>query len=416
MSGFSLRYHNLLNALGSLINPATEEKQDDILTELQLKADLTETQPVSAASLPLPTGAATEAKQDTIIANQSAGIVFDEFVTNLPQKVRMIKNRIRTSSKPFLFDVGKNLFPNKDPLIISGRNGAVSTSREVVNDLSTAGNYPYLTTAEILKVSSDNAADTGTEVTSGTATGGTVYELDDTAVDFTAIGVVVGDFLINTSACTMSTITAVATTKLTVDAMRTNGDKVANVAGDTYRVARPASTGAAVMMFIGLDENWEDLRCHVILNGINPVDLPVSMIRIFKLVVHTAGSSGANVGEITLTNNAGTADMAKILPTINESLMAQYTVPAGKEAYITGFEGSSSSAKGSRVGLRSRRPGEVFATFYPFNLFGNAVDVKFDIPFRLYPKTDLEVTCTAISVGGDAVTVSLQGWQEGEDS
>lgn len=32
-----------------------------ILTELQLKADLTETQPVSAASLPLPTGAATEA-------------------------------------------------------------------------------------------------------------------------------------------------------------------------------------------------------------------------------------------------------------------------------------------------------------------------------------------------------------------
>ncbi len=34
-----------------------------LLTELQLKADLTETQPVSAASLPLPAGAATSAKQ-----------------------------------------------------------------------------------------------------------------------------------------------------------------------------------------------------------------------------------------------------------------------------------------------------------------------------------------------------------------
>lgn len=78
------------------INPATEEKQDaqnallndiktntasinlnvdtlelntdglesgqaSILAELQLKADLTETQPVSVASLPLPTGASTEA-------------------------------------------------------------------------------------------------------------------------------------------------------------------------------------------------------------------------------------------------------------------------------------------------------------------------------------------------------------------
>lgn len=38
-----------------------------LLTELQLKADLTETQPVSVASLPLPTGASTEAKQDTQI-------------------------------------------------------------------------------------------------------------------------------------------------------------------------------------------------------------------------------------------------------------------------------------------------------------------------------------------------------------
>lgn len=42
---------------------ATSAKQDILLTELQLKADLTETQPVSNASLPLPTGASTSAKQ-----------------------------------------------------------------------------------------------------------------------------------------------------------------------------------------------------------------------------------------------------------------------------------------------------------------------------------------------------------------
>lgn len=44
---------------------ATSAKQDLLLAELQLKADLTETQPVSLASVPLATGAATEAKQDT---------------------------------------------------------------------------------------------------------------------------------------------------------------------------------------------------------------------------------------------------------------------------------------------------------------------------------------------------------------
>jgi len=45
------------------INPATEEKQDALITELKLKADLTETQPVSATTLPLPTGASTSTKQ-----------------------------------------------------------------------------------------------------------------------------------------------------------------------------------------------------------------------------------------------------------------------------------------------------------------------------------------------------------------
>lgn len=54
--------------------PATEAKQDtlitglgSLLTELQLKADLTETQPVSAASLPLPTGASTSALQTSLL-------------------------------------------------------------------------------------------------------------------------------------------------------------------------------------------------------------------------------------------------------------------------------------------------------------------------------------------------------------
>lgn len=46
---------------GSAISPATQTTAAAILTELQLKADLSETQPVSAASLPLPTGASTEA-------------------------------------------------------------------------------------------------------------------------------------------------------------------------------------------------------------------------------------------------------------------------------------------------------------------------------------------------------------------
>jgi hypothetical protein len=46
---------------------ATQATLASILTELQLKADLLETQPVSVATLPLPTGSATSANQSTEI-------------------------------------------------------------------------------------------------------------------------------------------------------------------------------------------------------------------------------------------------------------------------------------------------------------------------------------------------------------
>jgi hypothetical protein len=48
--------------------PSTEAKQDLVIAELEKKADLTETQPVSVAALPLPSGSSTEAKQDDNIA------------------------------------------------------------------------------------------------------------------------------------------------------------------------------------------------------------------------------------------------------------------------------------------------------------------------------------------------------------
>lgn len=51
---------------------ATQTTLAAVLTELQLKADLTETQPVSAASLPLPTGAATETTLLTVASDTTS--------------------------------------------------------------------------------------------------------------------------------------------------------------------------------------------------------------------------------------------------------------------------------------------------------------------------------------------------------
>ena len=52
---------------------ATQATAASLLTELQLKADLTETQPVSAATLPLPAGAATSAAQ--LVAGHNVTVI-----------------------------------------------------------------------------------------------------------------------------------------------------------------------------------------------------------------------------------------------------------------------------------------------------------------------------------------------------
>lgn len=62
----------VLKADGSVPDFATQTTLASLLTELQLKADLTETQPVSVASLPLPSGAATAANQATEISGLAA--------------------------------------------------------------------------------------------------------------------------------------------------------------------------------------------------------------------------------------------------------------------------------------------------------------------------------------------------------
>lgn len=58
-----------LESMGVIVSgSATEATLANLLTELQLKADLTETQPVSVITLPLPLGASTEVTLAAVLA------------------------------------------------------------------------------------------------------------------------------------------------------------------------------------------------------------------------------------------------------------------------------------------------------------------------------------------------------------
>lgn len=117
---------------------ATEAKQDDLLTELKLKADLTETQPVSAAALPLPSGASTSAKQDNVITQLTA---------------------LNVSIKDYLIEVSKGNIPGATIVHKFGKHEDVDTTFE---PLSIGGVYQTMQPAgaTALRVKAGNANDT----------------------------------------------------------------------------------------------------------------------------------------------------------------------------------------------------------------------------------------------------------------
>lgn len=98
----------LYDASGNPISgQATSAKQDLLLAELQLKADLTETQPVSAASLPLPSGAATSAKQDLLLAELQlkADLTDTQPVSAIPVELEIAKTGMFKGKAARIIDV-----------------------------------------------------------------------------------------------------------------------------------------------------------------------------------------------------------------------------------------------------------------------------------------------------------------------
>lgn len=192
------------------------------------------------------------------------------------------------------------------------------------------------TAVEAIEVLSSSANDTGTLVSNGTATGGSATTLVDSGADFVSDGVAVGDLLINDTLIDHGVVTVVAVTTLTVVRMR--GASI-NASGNTYRVATPASTGVSVVRLdFLLDSNYAETSEYVILNGLTGVNTSRSFLRNSRIKCIKGGSNNSNVGTITSRQSVTTANIFAVLPIgNNQTMIAAYTIPAGKRAFIMGW-------------------------------------------------------------------------------
>jgi glycine cleavage system aminomethyltransferase T len=118
-----------------------------------------------------------------------------------------------------------------------------------------------------------------------------------------------------------------------------------------------AGTGARTVEIQGLDTNWDVVTDTVTMNGTTPVVTTQTFRRVFRARVITAGSLQTNAAQITFTGSTDANILAYITyDTIGmgQTLMAVYTVPAGKTGYIININVSSAKDLENRYRLMTR--------------------------------------------------------------
>lgn len=155
-------------------------------------------------------------------------------------------------------------------------------------------------------------------------------------------------------------------------------------------------TGARTLEVQGLDGNYEEISETITLNGTSAVTTTASFLRVFRMRVITAGTTGTNEGNITAS--IGGNNIARISSANGgQSLMAVYTVPKGKTAYLIDFHGSLSKNQEAVFMIRTKN-GAVSSAWQVkamFGTFANSVHYHYPVPLEITEKTDIEVRVKA---------------------
>lgn len=180
-----------------------------------------------------------------------------------------------------------------------------------------------------------------------------------------------------------------------------------------------AGTGARTVHIYGLDGNYDEIDEVLPLNGQTAVNTAESYLRVYRMIVETAGSTGENEGDIYLGNGTVTAGVpadkyAKVLIGNNQTLMALYTVPRGKTLLIPRWYANVGQGKEATIDAvaRDNANGAIFQVKQRRLLYQSALTMPQTIPFSFPEKWDLELrgfTATgtvAIAAGFDFVQIA----------
>lgn len=159
-----------------------------------------------------------------------------------------------------------------------------------------------------------------------------------------------------------------------------------------------ASDAGKVVTVLGLDNDFNEVSDTFTLSSTATVAGTVSFHRVFRAYISTGAN---NVGNVNFTK--GGTDVLRITAGKGQTLMAIYTIPAGKTGYLyKGVATAQASADGT---------GNMYVRYWGQSAFriGHSFEVAgvggqyghdFEFPIRIPEKSDIDVRMTTRSNNG----------------
>jgi len=309
-------------------------------------------------------------------------------------------------TREFYLEVAKGNVSGHSLIHKFGRNSDIDGAFEAI--WNGGGSYTGhdITAAETMETFSSLAADAGTLLSSGTATGGSTTTIIDTGATFSSDGVAANDVVINDTQLDHAIV--VSTTETTITVFQFEGGTTP-VSSDAYRIVTKASTGVPVMKLKKLlTAAGAETSEYIIMNGVTGVNTTGSYIRHSRSRCH----GGDNAGAITTRQSVTTANITSVMPAgYNSTMIACDTIPAGKTGYIVEWFGTLSGKTSANCDFRikTRPVNDVFQVQEEASVMGagnSSMPRPFMSPKGSYPpmtdifiEADTDTNNTSISAG-----------------
>jgi hypothetical protein len=169
-----------------------------------------------------------------------------------------------------------------------------------------------------------------------------------------------------------------------------------------------AGDGARTVEVFGLDANYNPISEIVETDGQDGVFTTNSYLRIYRMIVRSAGDTGYNQGTIYLGTGAIVTGVPAVKDAVisfstgglgeNQTLMAIYTIPAGHTGLIINPHFTNPQAKTSECWLKVRPFGEVFQTKLREMVWQNTLHINSNkVIAKVSEKTDIRMSATTPS-------------------